>query len=546
MAESDFYAHLLYPRGHGCALYHPQPFDDLPRAVRKIGTRIGNVGVIMNGGFDPIFNILDSAADNPAGFPQGFEPARLRDGAIAEQRFCHPPGSDVSNTTIDKRRLGVDVSTNSKETAILLLPDGASRWDLRQLQVFRDYALKNAQSWYEFVNGELGRMIGNGDLYLVTGVTKSSSWGVAAIENQSGDGRVSLRLIAAQIANAEASYAWQWETTSSSLNSGPLHRREGEESWRDNQTVFIRGFKIRMRSKLPLKVARKPKLVWVTGSKPKSVPFSLSRLGPWPTSSGNTAPQTQPSTSATSGAPQKSLEANDLPPISSDIDSSSDDSEASLDRASNLYHPSDIINEYLLQCVPEAMVAVTHDDEWASVFNEADDRLPEPDELISRISNKFKIDSTAEGVCFLAVKVQNTPDQVPPSPGDSGLSGIDYSDHQDTLKGDSGLHTEPKLDSPRPQSTESGRKSQRSTTSEYIPRRGAPQNSAPTSGTGLLFSAPLMQSTSYVTQLNNYFQGHKESHPLSWSESSTGVSREIKWTVQCKVSGEVKGTGVAD
>ncbi|KAJ7687439.1 hypothetical protein B0H17DRAFT_1070214 [Mycena rosella] len=52
--------------------------------------------------------------------------------------------------------------------------------------------------------------------------------------------------------------------------------------------------------------------------------------------------------------------------------------------------------------------------------------------------------------------------------------------------------------------------------------------------------------TSYVTQLNNYFQGKKASHTLSWSESSTGASHEIKWTVQCKVSGEVKGTGVAD
>jgi hypothetical protein len=36
----------------------------------------------------------------------------------------------------------VEVSTNSKETAMPLLPDGASRWDLRTLQVFRDYTFK--------------------------------------------------------------------------------------------------------------------------------------------------------------------------------------------------------------------------------------------------------------------------------------------------------------------------------------------------------------------------------------------------------------------
>ncbi|KAJ7755074.1 hypothetical protein DFH07DRAFT_959645 [Mycena maculata] len=45
----------------------------------------------------------------------------------------------------------------------------------------------------------------------------------------------------------------------------------------------------------------------------------------------------------------------------------------------------------------------------------------------------------------------------------------------------------------------------------------------------------------YITQLNNYFQAQKASHTLSWVEYSTGPSHEIKWTVQCKISGEVKG-----
>ncbi|KAJ7922852.1 hypothetical protein B0H13DRAFT_1982054 [Mycena leptocephala] len=52
--------------------------------------------------------------------------------------------------------------------------------------------------------------------------------------------------------------------------------------------------------------------------------------------------------------------------------------------------------------------------------------------------------------------------------------------------------------------------------------------------------------TSSITQLNNYLQGRQASHTLSWVEFSVGPSHEIKWTVQCKVSGEVKGTGVAD
>jgi hypothetical protein len=151
----------------------------------------------------------------------------------------------------------IEVSTNSKETAVLLLPDGASRWDLRTLQVFRNYALKHAPSWY------LGRMIGNGDLYFVTGVAKSTSWSVAALENQSGDGQVSLKLKAAQAATVGASCAWEWENATSSVNSGP-NRFPGEESWRDNQTVFVRGFKVFLRTK-PLR--RSPKLLSIVDSK---------------------------------------------------------------------------------------------------------------------------------------------------------------------------------------------------------------------------------------------------------------------------------------
>jgi hypothetical protein len=47
----------------------------------------------------------------------------------------------------------VEVSTNSKETGLLLLPDGAFRWDLRRQQVFRDYALKHAHNWYTLSMG---------------------------------------------------------------------------------------------------------------------------------------------------------------------------------------------------------------------------------------------------------------------------------------------------------------------------------------------------------------------------------------------------------
>ncbi|KAJ7462876.1 hypothetical protein FB451DRAFT_1003169, partial [Mycena latifolia] len=184
--DSRLYSRLLLPKGHGYPLFHPQPFDDLPLDSRRVGTEIGDVGVVTaDGSFDVIFNICRAADDpvNRFGVPEGFEQVNLSPGDIAPRALYHRPGSDISNAKINKRRLDVDASVET--AAVLLLPDGASRTDLRRLKKFRDYALKHAQRWYTFVNGDLERMVENGDLYLVTGTDKSSSWSVAALENQS-------------------------------------------------------------------------------------------------------------------------------------------------------------------------------------------------------------------------------------------------------------------------------------------------------------------------------------------------------------------------
>jgi hypothetical protein len=171
----------------------------------------------------------------------------------------------------------VEISTSSKEAAVLLLPDGASRVNLRPLKEFRDYAIKHAQRWYEFVNGNLRRMVENGDLYLVTGMDKTSSWSIAAAENQSEDGRISLTLKAAQVGAAHASYIWEWEAASSFAACGPRRPPE-EQSWGQNQTVFLRGYKVAIRS-IPLKKSAKALSIVNSKasdilSKSGSVPFS--------------------------------------------------------------------------------------------------------------------------------------------------------------------------------------------------------------------------------------------------------------------------------
>jgi hypothetical protein len=111
MSDSELYSRLLFPKKQGYPLFYPQPSDDLLDPARRAGTEIGDVGVVtMYGGFDRIFNIL-RAGDDPAnrfGVPPGFEQVILRPGDITTLAQYHRPGSDISSTTINKRRLDIE------------------------------------------------------------------------------------------------------------------------------------------------------------------------------------------------------------------------------------------------------------------------------------------------------------------------------------------------------------------------------------------------------------------------------------------------------
>ncbi|KAF8145794.1 caspase domain-containing protein [Mycena galopus ATCC 62051] len=402
MSDSRLYTRLLLPKGHGYPLFHPQPYEDLPLEARRVGIEIGDVGVLTSdGSFDVIFNICRSADDpgNRFGVPEGFEQIELDPAKdIASRPRYHRPGCHVSNSKITKRRLGVDagvesnvfvplgagavveISTSSKETAVLLLPDGASRTDLRRNKKFRDYALKHALFWYAFVNGDLERIVDNGDLYLVTGIDKTSSWSLAAVENHSEGREMSLKLKAAQVGSAATSCAWEWESASSFADSGPRPLPEDDDRI-ENQTVFLRGFKVAISFS---RLKKSVKAISIVDSKPSDIlskpggsPFPQSRLS-------NTSSFFRGSAISRSGGP-------------SDDGPSIDASAEFFPRNFKAYHPAFIINEYLLNCSP-ADVAVTHDDDWLSVLNEHDKDFPDDHELIKRISKKFKICTSSGGV----------------------------------------------------------------------------------------------------------------------------------------------------
>ncbi|KAJ7194065.1 hypothetical protein GGX14DRAFT_576722 [Mycena pura] len=303
--DATEYSLALMPKRYGYPVYLPSPPTDLPEDIWRSGTQIGDVGVLCSdGSFDPIFNICrpEGHPANQFGVPRGFVALALGPKNIKAQALFHPPGAVISNWSRSSCVTFVDEGLgNWKETALLHLPHGASTQDLRNSQTFRDVAFKHARNWYSFVQDNLQRIVGNSDLYLVTGVTKSKSWSIRTVENLSDEplGGVNME---------------------STIVSGPYHR-PGEELW-ENQTVFIRGFKISVRSSS-------------SGVLPEIVDCEVTE-------------------------------------------------DKNLSEQSNS-HPSNVINQHILDSDPTAMVAVTHDEEWTAVLEETDLQVPDREDLIRRI-----------------------------------------------------------------------------------------------------------------------------------------------------------------
>jgi hypothetical protein len=138
---------------------------------------------------------------------------------------------------------GYRFEASTAEGAILMLPEGASRTDLRSTGKFRNYAIKHGVSWYQFVNGTLQEEVRNGSLYLITGMDRAFSYGVASFSDPSGcpdTMSASFLTIGDDTSPIGRSYSW--------YTQDPIDRRTGRsKEGTKNQCVFIRGFKIALK-----------------------------------------------------------------------------------------------------------------------------------------------------------------------------------------------------------------------------------------------------------------------------------------------------------
>jgi hypothetical protein len=91
------------------------------------------------------------------------------------------------------------------------MPEGAISEDLENFPRFQKYASENVKKWYKYINGPLGREAKNGDVRLVVGCDKATSWGMAALSNTIRHSQLKFKPLDAQSPGSRScGYTWEY------------------------------------------------------------------------------------------------------------------------------------------------------------------------------------------------------------------------------------------------------------------------------------------------------------------------------------------------
>ncbi|KAJ7491875.1 hypothetical protein FB451DRAFT_1021694, partial [Mycena latifolia] len=352
-AESEIYCQRLLDRKRGFPLYVPDPQRNLPEEYRTTGVRIGHVGrVTPEGAFDPFFNIY-YPADHPInsrGVPDNFIPLPMY---LEDDIFPldYEPGDYVSTPSVQEEFL---FNCKGPDGALLALPHGSRLQKLENLESMRRYAAENAESWYKYVNAPegLGRRLANGFLYLITGWEKSESWGVATFQSLAAEREFPLSFQPHPDADGGFDYRWR-RGTAARTKRGVGSPHDGQNLM--NQTLFIHGFSISLGEGIWGKLFPYVSISQIVDSQIQKshsnfVPFSSQGSSSFLFSILGLGAHHRGRTKADHHGDEVQISGFSPTP--------------------SVFHPSKIINDYLLREAPQATVAITHDDDWCRIFQE--------------------------------------------------------------------------------------------------------------------------------------------------------------------------------
>ena len=270
----DIYYRHLAAKGRGSPMWEPEPSSTLPNVYRRQGITVGDAGIITaSGGFDFMFNIC-LPSDHPInqeGVPDGFLPIfpRLKSSDV-RKRMAYNTNSYVASESVVKSHRESDSSyvlllldrrknltrygcreiafeSSASEGAILTMPQGARAEDLANVSQFRQYFSTHAESWYRYINTIRGREAKNGDVRLVIGCDKTSSWGMATFSNSTAQD-FHLKFKPTSESGSTRTYGWEYSAMVDA-RAGPdpeemeeLRSTDGPDSSNvyKNQCLFVR------------------------------------------------------------------------------------------------------------------------------------------------------------------------------------------------------------------------------------------------------------------------------------------------------------------
>ncbi|KAF8557078.1 hypothetical protein OG21DRAFT_400889 [Imleria badia] len=401
----DVYArNLLSHRGY--PLWTPEPNIELPESYQQEGLKIGD------GSFDVFFNITlprEHPLHAPDGVPDNFTQVKLRraDYRIVPDAEC--PGRVISSSSVQCTVSCVDqfdlegrsrsltdhqFSLCRNEGAMLILPEGAQRHRLAKGLMLLDVVIRNAVNWYRFAREQLYQDISNDAIYLVTGFHKAQSWSLVSFKN-TGPSSARCKLVQSTNGGPILATDCTWETLY------PLEWRIGPRHsiGIPNQSVFITGFKIAVNEEL---LHLKGVTVKVDNSK-RTLASTLVGFGASLANVlvGGTSGEIHSAETATQDGGGDQLTVEDDEHAHEPLGQARVMVER-VPHVSQPFHPSDIINRYLIT-KPSATFAVTHDSQWIALLENGiltPEELTQEGRLEEVVSREYHI-VTKDGAVYL-------------------------------------------------------------------------------------------------------------------------------------------------
>ncbi|KAK7037381.1 hypothetical protein VNI00_011131 [Paramarasmius palmivorus] len=352
----------------------------LPQEYTDVGVQIGDVGILHHDmSFDFLFNIT-YPADHPVnlqfGVPVDFVPIakerlQIMETAKYRKKDTHLDGprhilssKRIPEEELDPRhqRAYEFLTHVTGSGAMLMLPDGSTRYILMNQAIFRQYACENAQKWFEYAEGCRGREFSpkvHPSLYLVTGCEKSTAWGVASFFNRQSARKLVILPFAAD--KSRKAFSWGYDGQADSKCYPDAEDMDFGGESRLNQCVFLRGFKVSKRSRSEIQVHDVPGDSTLAGEILNIGSFSML---------SDTNSSAMPATSSIGGSSTNETTDNRCIGSIGMFDAGLLVDGSATWETPALYHPCDVINNLLLDIAIAVRgsigIAISHDDDWCS------------------------------------------------------------------------------------------------------------------------------------------------------------------------------------